>query len=44
MASYAQDLVNDCTLYIAPAYWYTGGQEFDTDGYNIIVRYDDDNC
>lgn len=42
LGSYAQDLVASCsyTTY-APIDDQTGGQEFDTDGYNIIVREDD---
>jgi len=42
MASYAQDIINDCTT---PADrvvgdWSVCGQLFDSDGYNIIVRWD----
>ncbi|KAN0098402.1 hypothetical protein V8E51_014065 [Hyaloscypha variabilis] len=43
LASYAQDLINICTTGSDdhyPDYKRTGGQEFDTDGYNIIVRED----
>ncbi|KAE9373604.1 hypothetical protein N431DRAFT_535069 [Stipitochalara longipes BDJ] len=43
IASYAQDLINLCSFEdLSP--WgdasYTGGQEFDTDKYNVIVRLD----
>jgi hypothetical protein len=39
MGSYATDLINDCT-YNALGGPFTGGQEFDSDGYNVIVRED----
>jgi hypothetical protein len=43
IASYAQDLVNLCTTGSFdkfPDYRKTGGQEFDSDGYNVIVKQD----
>jgi hypothetical protein len=43
IASYAQDLVNLCTtgsFTKFPAYRKTGGQEFDSDRYNVIVKKD----
>jgi len=41
LASYAQDIENSCSIDDADV-WFTGGQEFDSDKYNVIVR--DDNC
>ncbi|KUJ23865.1 uncharacterized protein LY89DRAFT_744404 [Mollisia scopiformis] len=40
MASYATDIINDCVFYDDQGNAYVCGQEFDTDGYNIIVRED----
>ena len=41
LASYAQDLLNYCSNFNEePKMQKVGGQEFDTDNYNIIVRAD----
>ncbi|KAF4626802.1 hypothetical protein G7Y89_g11356 [Cudoniella acicularis] len=42
MATFAQDIINSCSVDLAPVTWTTiaGGQEFDTNDFNIIVRSD----
>jgi hypothetical protein len=40
MASYAQDIMNDCTIWDGDVE-YACGQEFDTDNYNIVVQGED---
>ncbi|KAF4615549.1 hypothetical protein G7Y89_g15311 [Cudoniella acicularis] len=44
MATFAQDIVDQCTTTYPPPVWTTrsGGQEFDSNNFNIIVR--DDSC
>ena len=44
LASYASDIMEQCKVACAPheqCTFFTGGQMFDTDNYNIIVRYDE---
>lgn len=38
LGSYASDIINLCNIQTLGDIAYAGGQEFDTDGYNIIVR------
>lgn len=40
LASYASDIEKYCTYCVSGRYCVTGGQEFDTGSYNIIVRSD----
>jgi hypothetical protein len=40
VASYASDIEKYCTHCVEGKFCVTGGQEFDTGGYNIIVRSD----
>ncbi len=40
LASYASDLEKYCTHCVGGRFCVTGGQEFDTAGYNIVVRSD----
>ncbi|RDL38352.1 uncharacterized protein BP5553_02692 [Venustampulla echinocandica] len=40
IASYAKDLIDKCSEYPPVHTFLTCGQEFDTDGYNVIVRED----
>jgi hypothetical protein len=37
LSSYALDIVNSCS-WASGGVEYTGGQEFDTDNYNVIVH------
>jgi len=39
IASYAADIINTCQYYYAKR-WVVTGQEFDSDGYNVVVRGD----
>ncbi|KUJ07167.1 uncharacterized protein LY89DRAFT_678133 [Mollisia scopiformis] len=41
LASYAQDLINFCQFQDPNSkFWMVCGQEFDSDNYNVVVRYD----
>jgi hypothetical protein len=43
--SYIQDLVNQCTYKdTGVKLWETGGQAFDTDNYNVIVKWTAQGC
>ncbi|KUJ23864.1 uncharacterized protein LY89DRAFT_726918 [Mollisia scopiformis] len=48
IASYAQDIINSCNYHRPGGNtwdWSVCGQEFDTDNYNVIVRWDNsDGC
>ncbi|PVH88222.1 hypothetical protein DL98DRAFT_508926 [Cadophora sp. DSE1049] len=45
IASYAQDILDKCSVYTREdKTWRVGGQEWDTDRYNVIVRYEESRC
>ncbi|KAF4613423.1 hypothetical protein G7Y89_g15464 [Cudoniella acicularis] len=42
MATFAQDIMDDCTTISPPPLWYQSccGQEYHTNGFHVVVRYD----
>jgi hypothetical protein len=41
--SYVQDIINDCGFPVGNIQW-AGGQEFDTQNYNVIAGNTDRDC